>query len=63
MTWVFPEPLRARIGELSVGQLVALRFASDAEAPSLVEKTLANNWSQKQIKQAVTNWRADRFRV
>src|SRR5438132_7362651 len=38
-----PDPLCARIGELSHSQLVALRFASDKELPPLVEKTLAGN--------------------
>ena len=53
------EPLRSRLGELSEGQLVALRFASDAEAPGLLEKALAG----KQIKEAIIDWRADYFRV
>ena len=30
------EPLRSRVPELTVGQLVGLRFASDAEVPKLV---------------------------
>src|SRR5688500_12776845 len=34
------EPLRSRIGDLSVKQLVALRFASDAEIPGLVARAL-----------------------
>jgi hypothetical protein len=60
---VLPEPLRARIGELREGQLVALRFASDAELPGLVEKTLAGNWKNAGIKKAIQNWRPDHFRV
>lgn len=31
------EPLRSRVGELSEGQLVGLRFACDAEVPGLVQ--------------------------
>jgi uncharacterized protein DUF6526 len=54
---------RPRIGDLKESQLVALRFASDAEAPELAEKALTGNWNQKQIKEAVRNWRSDFFRV
>ncbi len=58
-----PEPLRARIGELREGQLVALRFAPDSELAELVEKTLANGWKNADIKKAIRNWRPDYFRV
>jgi len=54
--------LRSRIGDLTEGQLIGLRFASDAEVPSLVEKALGSGMSQEEIKQAITSWRADYFR-
>jgi Family of unknown function (DUF6526) len=57
------EPLRSRIGELTENQLVALRFASDAEIPALVGETLTKNLSNAEIKKAIKNWRADEFRV
>src|ERR1700693_4950198 len=60
---LLPESTRARIGELSAGQLIALRFASDGEVAGLVQQTLAGKWDSKQIKQAVKNWRPDTFRV
>jgi len=55
--------LRSRIGDLTEGQLIGLRFASDAEVPSLVEKALGSGMSQEEIKQAITSWRADYFRL
>jgi len=60
---LLPQALQARIGELSEKQLIALRFAPDAELAGLVEKTLAGNWDNKTIKQNIVKWRADYFRV
>jgi hypothetical protein len=57
------KPLRARIGELSESQLVALRFASDAELPALAEKTLSQKLSNKDIKKAIGQWKPDYWRV
>ena len=56
------EPLRSQIGALTEQQLVALRFASDAEMPGLVERAL-KGMSAGDIKKAVVTWRADLFRV
>jgi cellulose synthase/poly-beta-1,6-N-acetylglucosamine synthase-like glycosyltransferase len=57
------EPLRSRIPELTVDQLVALRFASDAEIPKLVERTLNEKLKRSQIKEAIQTWRPDYWRV
>jgi hypothetical protein len=63
LSTLLAEPQRARIGELTESQLVALRFASDAEIPALVTDTLNRNLQNKDIKKLITNWRADWFRV
>ena len=48
---------------ITVGQIVALRFAPDAEFPALAEKAATGNLSQKEIKQSIQNWKADFYRV
>lgn len=57
------EPLRSRLGELTAGQLVALRFASDAEIPGLVDKVLRDKMTGAGIKKAIVTWRPDYQRV
>jgi Family of unknown function (DUF6526) len=60
---VLPEPMRARIPELTVSQLVALRFAPDEELTELVRTTLEKKLAAKDIKQGIRNWRPDHFRA
>jgi hypothetical protein len=48
---------------LRVGQIVALRFASDSEFVQLTERAVSENLSSKQIKQSIKDWRADHYRV
>ena len=57
------EPLRARIGELTEGQLIGLRFASDGELPELVRQSLDESLPREEIKKRVKVWRPDTFRV
>ena len=61
---VLPADLQPRIEELTMRQIIGLRFASDGELPQLVRKVLDGAAkTEKEIKQAVTNWRADHQRV
>ncbi|MFM2140943.1 MAG: hypothetical protein RLZZ25_1208 [Gemmatimonadota bacterium] len=61
---VLPAPLVARIPELTKGQLIGLRFASDAELPGLVERILRRELVKaKEVKAAVKDWQADHLRA
>jgi hypothetical protein len=51
------------ITRVTMRQLVALRFASDAELPALIDRALAENLTPDQIKRAVSNWQPDRMRT
>jgi hypothetical protein len=63
LTALLPEAARSRIPELTEEQLVALRFASDAEVFALTERALSENLSRADIKKAIQNWRPDYWRV
>jgi hypothetical protein len=61
---VLPAELQPRIGDLTINQLVALRFAGDRELPGLVARVLADGLDDRRaIKQLVTDWQADTLRV
>ena len=49
--------------KLTTRQIIGLRFASDEEYPSLVDKVLKDNISEKEIKKVIKNWKADTYRV
>lgn len=48
---------------LKMRQVIGLRFASDEEFPALVTKAVLDNLSEKEIKQAVKQWKTDYYRV
>jgi hypothetical protein len=61
---VLPADLRPRIPDFTVGQLVSLRFASDAELPALARKVLDDKLNErKAIKQLVKDWQGDYLRA
>ncbi|MCJ7440111.1 MAG: DUF6526 family protein [Thermoanaerobaculaceae bacterium] len=61
---VLPADLAQRIGELTVSQLIGLRFASNEELPELVRKVLAEGISDRTaIKRMVRTWQGDYLRV
>jgi len=49
--------------ELTIQQIIALRFASDAEFVALVDRAIKENLSNKDIKLAIQHWKADFYRV
>ena len=55
--------LRPRIAEFTESQLVALRFASDAELPALAARALNEKLTAADIKKSIQNWRPDNWRV
>jgi hypothetical protein len=53
----------AQFARLDMQQIIALRFASDAELPGLLERAIAEKLTSDQIKRAVTSWQADLLRT
>jgi len=54
------KPLDSR---LRMGQIIALRFASDEEMPALAQRAVEEKLSQKEIKKSIKTWRPDYNRV
>lgn len=60
MRELLPADLQARIPEFTRDQIIALRFASDAELPALAATVLRDNIQKRDdIKKMVAHWRAD----
>jgi hypothetical protein len=51
------------LGRLTLPQIVALRFAADAELPALVDRTLSEDLKPDAIKRAVRDWQGDYYRT
>ena len=61
---LLPPDLSARVGELTTGQLVALRFCDDAQVAEITADVLSGELRGREaIKKRITNWRADHHRV
>jgi hypothetical protein len=61
---LLPADLKPKIADFTCRQLVAMRFAADAELPGLARRVLADNIQEgKAIKQMVQTWRADYLRA
>ena len=61
---LLPHEQRHRIEDLTVDQLIALRFASDAGVGDLAMAVLDEGQSDREaIKKRVTDWRSDHQRV
>jgi hypothetical protein len=49
--------------ELSISQILALRFAGDEEFLPLVDQAVNNKLSPTEIKKSIKNWRGDFHRI
>ncbi|GGH69449.1 hypothetical protein HNQ91_002811 [Filimonas zeae] len=54
------EPLEQ---QLSLSQILALRFAADEELPGLVQRAITEQLPAKAIKQSIQQWQGDYMRV
>jgi hypothetical protein len=60
---LLPPGAEAKLAELSPGQVVALRFASDAELGPLLDRIVREKMSRDEIKKAIRNWKPDLLRT
>ena len=61
---LLPPDLQSRIPNLTHGQLIAMRFASDEELPDLCRTVLRDNVTRgSDIKKMIKNWKADHLRA
>jgi hypothetical protein len=61
---LLPPDLQGRVNEFSMGQLIAMRFASDGELPALAAAVLNDRITEStRIKKMITDWQPDHSRV
>jgi hypothetical protein len=61
---LLPDDLRPRIGELTTGQLISLRFCGDDQVGELTRAVLEGEVrGREEIKKRIASWRADHHRV
>lgn len=61
---LLPPEMRSRIPELTVAQLISLRFAADEELVVLTRQVLDERLNdRKTIKRRIKNWQADLLRA
>lgn len=64
LSTLMPPEERHRIEELRTGQLVGLRFASDAEVVDLARRCLSGELKTSgDVKKSIRDWRPDHLRV
>ena len=64
MARLLPDDLKPRIDDFTAGQMVGLRFASDAELPGLARRVMDEGIDNREaIKKLITDWRGDECRA
>jgi hypothetical protein len=64
LSGLLPDALQSRINEFTTAQLIALRFASDAELPALCERVLQGKIEDRAaIKKMISDWAPDSLRA
>jgi Family of unknown function (DUF6526) len=64
LTAILPAELLPRIGDLTLRQIIGLRFACDSEVPDLMRRCLTGELrTADQVKRQIREWRPDYVRA